>query len=285
MSGSEKKPRLRTPIRLSEGVACSVYELPLGKMGGDCVISMVIKKCPLTVFNRHYLRFVQSRHKHIEFIARIKFTRNAAYIFSQKLSCTLFEYVEHQRHRPQREAAPPRLSVRDIYKQCSAGLSFIHNMGMIHADIKNNNIMFAPDGCVKIIDFSNSFSAADARARQINVFGQTLLLMSHIVLLSDPYAGDFSVDMWALAMTLYWYETGEHFIQQVVLRYNLSRAPFANYEASLRNSQGMRLNLSTCVAEALKHLHSKCHDTEFGQVFFECLAKPRGEEEHKQPPQ
>jgi len=43
-----------------------------------------------------------------------------------------------------------------IFLQVAAGLSHMNSRGFVHADIKPNNIMVAPDGAVKIIDLGQS---------------------------------------------------------------------------------------------------------------------------------
>jgi len=51
-----------------------------------------------------------------------------------------------------RGAVPVRKFL-EIAVQCAAGLSAAHAAGIVHRDIKPNNIMIRRDGCVKILDF------------------------------------------------------------------------------------------------------------------------------------
>ncbi len=54
---------------------------------------------------------------------------------------------------PMGRGAMPVRKFLEIAVQCSAGLAAAHNAGIVHRDIKPNNIMIRRDGCVKILDF------------------------------------------------------------------------------------------------------------------------------------
>ena len=49
--------------------------------------------------------------------------------------------------------------VADIAAQMAAGLSSAHRAGVVHRDIKPQNVMVRSDGLVKIVDFGLSVSA------------------------------------------------------------------------------------------------------------------------------
>jgi serine/threonine protein kinase len=49
--------------------------------------------------------------------------------------------------------AMPVRKFLEIAVQCAAGLAAAHTAGIVHRDIKPNNIMIRRDGCVKILDF------------------------------------------------------------------------------------------------------------------------------------
>lgn len=59
-----------------------------------------------------------------------------------------------------REGALPETLALDVMEQASHGLSVIHNMGLVHRDIKPGNLMITQNGQVKITDFGIAKAAA-----------------------------------------------------------------------------------------------------------------------------
>jgi serine/threonine protein kinase len=64
------------------------------------------------------------------------------------------EFVEgHTLRQLIEDGATPLPRALDIAAQCASGLAAAHAAGIIHRDIKPDNIMVRPDGFVKILDF------------------------------------------------------------------------------------------------------------------------------------
>lgn len=74
---------------------------------------------------------------------------------NSKFSYMVFEFVRGQTLRDWMVDHPkPSLSeVRELTAAISVPLRAMHRMGMVHADLKPENIMITHEGCVKIIDF------------------------------------------------------------------------------------------------------------------------------------
>ena len=64
------------------------------------------------------------------------------------------EYIDGETLRQRMRAAPMKLGeVLDVAAQIASALSAAHAAGIVHRDIKPDNIMMRPDGVVKVLDF------------------------------------------------------------------------------------------------------------------------------------
>lgn len=93
--------------------------------------------------------------------------------------------------------APDRNYLGVIW-QIACGLKDIHDAGVIHRDIKPNNIRLDSEGVVKIIDFGLARSRDDARTR--GVVG-TPVFMAPELWGSDTVSFNNSIDVYAFGVT------------------------------------------------------------------------------------
>lgn len=101
-------------------------------------------------------------------IARFEQEARSASALSHPSICTIFaigelpdgrrfiamEYIEGHRLRHRLNA--DRLSLRDALdtsSQIASGVSAAHAVGIIHRDLKAENVVIRPDGLVKVVDF------------------------------------------------------------------------------------------------------------------------------------
>lgn len=86
-----------------------------------------------------------------------------------------------------------------IYFQCCSALAHLHKHGIVHRDIKDENIIIDKDFEVQLIDFG---SAAYTRDGPFGVFVGTIDYAAPEVLNGKPYDGR-AQDVWAMGILLY----------------------------------------------------------------------------------
>lgn len=111
---------------------------------------------------------------------------------------TLKEYIKNKGHLPTREAT-------SIALQISAGLEAAHNNGIIHRDVKPQNIIISTDGKVKVADFGI------ARAATTNTINSGVMGSVHYSSPEQSRGGysDEKSDIYSLGITMYEMLTGK----------------------------------------------------------------------------
>ncbi len=106
---------------------------------------------------------------------------------------------------------PPRGRTEDrgalaIFNQVCEALFYVHSRGIVHRDLKSNNIKVEPNGQAKLLDFGISLGAAAQRVTRTRfVVGTPDCLSPEQVAGRDA---DFRSDIWALGIPLYEMTTG-----------------------------------------------------------------------------
>ena len=104
----------------------------------------------------------------------------------------LFDYIEVHTTMTEDEC-------KSIFYQVCLGIQHLHNLGIAHRDIKDENIVLNPDGHVKLIDLG---SAAYLKDGPFDQFTGTLDYASPEVLAGQKYSGK-EQDVWAAGILLY----------------------------------------------------------------------------------
>ncbi|KAJ3008722.1 hypothetical protein HKX48_008381 [Thoreauomyces humboldtii] len=123
-------------------------------------------------------------------------------ILTRKPSMDLFEHIEAHSHLPERHA-------RRIFIQITSALSYLHSHGIVHRDLKDENIVIDANLDVKLIDFgSAAFETVHNKKASFDRFQGTLHYASPEILAGKKYRGKPS-DIWALGVLLYTMLFGE----------------------------------------------------------------------------
>ena len=97
--------------------------------------------------------------------------------------------------------------------QVAEALAAAHQSGIVHRDIKPDNVMVRPDGYVKVLDFGLvklmevSSGRIDAANTELGVAMGTLSYMSPEQAAGEPI--DHRTDIWSLGVVLYELVTGQ----------------------------------------------------------------------------
>lgn len=113
-------------------------------------------------------------------------------IFGDPPAIDLFDYIEIKKDLSE-------LECQFIFKQVALSVYHLHKHGIVHRDIKDENVIVDEHGVIKLIDFG---SAAYLRLGPFDVFVGTIDYASPEVLRGEKYAGK-PQDIWALGILLY----------------------------------------------------------------------------------
>jgi dienelactone hydrolase len=95
----------------------------------------------------------------------------------------------------------------DIALQMARGLGHAHRNGIVHRDVKPANVMLAPDGAVKILDFGVAKSDHPGSVSETGIAVGTLAYMAPEQLLAEAEVTP-ATDVWALGAVLHEMITG-----------------------------------------------------------------------------
>ncbi|HEV8537579.1 MAG TPA: protein kinase [Bacteroidota bacterium] len=114
----------------------------------------------------------------------------------------VMEFIEGQSLRTLIDLAPLEFTgAIKIALQIAGGLKAAHEKGIIHGDIKPENILITGDGTVKIADFGLARRIGQLISPESNTVSGTVAYMSPEQLQGQPF--DRSTDIWSLGIVLY----------------------------------------------------------------------------------
>jgi serine/threonine protein kinase len=95
-----------------------------------------------------------------------------------------------------------------IFKQMLSAIGHAHRLGIIHRDIKPNNVMITKNGVVKVTDFGLAKDQRNNNQTMVSSTGGTLYYMSPEQIKGLHFT-DFRSDIYALGLTFYEMLTGK----------------------------------------------------------------------------
>jgi serine/threonine-protein kinase 11 len=176
----------------------------------EAVDSKTGRRCAIKILKRRNLRKVPDGeelvNREIEILKKVhhsncislvgSFTdeeRDKIYIVCEYVSgCSLQRLLEKA---PEKRL--PLTQARSIFKQLINALEYLHSIGIVHSDVKPDNILLTVDGVVKLSDFGVA-QCDEAKSSARN--GAPAFQAPEIA--SDKGSGS-SNDIWAAGITLY----------------------------------------------------------------------------------
>lgn len=128
----------------------------------------------------------------IDFFEDLKYYYLETPIFGNPPAIDLFDFIEVKKDLSEFEC-------KFIFKQIVSAVYHLHKEGIVHRDIKDENIIVDENGFIKLIDFG---SAGYVKQGPFDVFVGTIDYASPEVLRGEKYEGK-PQDIWALGILLY----------------------------------------------------------------------------------
>ncbi|CCE82076.1 Piso0_002772 [Millerozyma farinosa CBS 7064] len=151
-----------------------------------------------TIPSEIHIMVYLNQEPHPNIIRIIDFYEDSKYyyletpLFGDPPAIDLFDFIELKKGMTEDEC-------RFIFKQIVSAVYYLHKSGIVHRDIKDENIIVDENGIVKLIDFG---SAGHTKSKPFDVFVGTIDYASPEVLRGENYEGK-PQDIWALGILLY----------------------------------------------------------------------------------
>ncbi len=144
-------------------------------------------------FKKEALTVMKLNHEHIMGLHTLEVEKNKMFLIMEYVDgCTLGAVLEDS---PQLALS----AVVDVAACCALALDYAHDRGVLHKDLKPDNIMLTTDSVIKIIDFGTAFHMDDEKEEGI-VEGTTPYMSPEQIRGKDL---DARTDVYSFAMVLY----------------------------------------------------------------------------------
>jgi eukaryotic-like serine/threonine-protein kinase len=165
--------------------------------------------------------------------------------------CLILEYVDGQTLAEQLEQRG-RLAPAEaltIFQAIVEAVAYLHRHGIIHRDIKANNIKLSSNGAVKLLDFG---IAKDSTAPRLTMAGHVVGTLFCLAPEQLEGKADARSDVWALGILLYQMVTGRLPFEPPTLEKLYEQIKKGSYPAAACFNPAVPRELETLIAHCLK---------------------------------
>ncbi len=166
--------------------------------------------------------------------------------------CIAMEYIDGDTidERIRTRGALPLKSALEIFERVVDAVGYLHSRGIIHRDIKSNNVKISEGGTVKVLDFGIAKSADSPRLTVSGAMVGTPQYVSPEQLHGQP--ADERTDIWALGVLLYEMLTGRLPFEGGSMAAVMDRVGKASYPAPTRVNPGLSREMDRIVGLCLR---------------------------------
>jgi serine/threonine-protein kinase len=166
--------------------------------------------------------------------------------------CIAMEYIDGETidERLRSRGALPLKQALEIFERIVDAVGYLHSRGIIHRDIKSNNVKLSESGAVKVLDFGIAKSADSPRLTVSGAMIGTPQYVSPEQLHGDP--ADERTDIWALGVLLYEMLTGRLPFEGGSMAAVMDRVGKASYPAPTRVNPALPREIDRVVGLCLK---------------------------------
>ncbi|TNY17265.1 kinase-like domain-containing protein, partial [Rhodotorula diobovata] len=161
---------------------------------------------PLSLLTREIHHHRRLRHPHVLSLYELVATESSIYLVTELCSGgELFDYLVEQCAVPAGTGGLALDETRRIFGQLVLGVAYLHSEGVVHRDLKLENVLLDENVNVKIADMG--FGREFERGRWLDTKVGTLGYMAPEIVAGNRYLGE-QVDIWSLGVILYALLTG-----------------------------------------------------------------------------
>lgn len=166
--------------------------------------------------------------------------------------CIAMEYIDGETidERVRTRGALALNQALEIFERIVDAVGYLHSRGIIHRDIKSNNVKLSESGAVKVLDFGIAKSADSPRLTVSGAMVGTPQYVSPEQLHGEP--ADERTDIWALGVLFYEMLTGRLPFEGGSMAAVMDRVAKASYPAPTRVNPSLPRDIDRIVGLCLR---------------------------------